>query len=357
MPRFAGMVDPAAEITVRPDEAHQVAVALSASAAHTRVMSFGAPLALSALVVVPVVLAILLLADRRAARHAVVFTNLDLLAGLVPRRRRRRWVPVALVLLALATAAAATARPRAVLQTPVDHATVILLVDVSGSMSARDVEPTRLDAAAAAMRRFVDELPGRFRVGLVQFSDVPQVIAPPTDDHDEVRRAIGYLTPDSGTAIGSGIVTATRLAQTSLARAGVVREPGKPLPAAIVLLSDGKQNQGGVRPLDAAARAKAAGLVVDTVALGTPRGTLGIGAFALRVPPDPPLMRAIARATGGETSTAADSTQLASFYSSLGRSIGREPRPREITSWFALAAGLLLVGAVALGRLWSGPFA
>ena len=124
-----------------------------------------------------------------------------------------------------------------------------------------------------------------------------------------------------------------------------------------MLLSDGKQNQGGVRPLDAAARAKAAGLVVDTVALGTPRGTLGIGAFALRVAPDPPLMRAIARATGGETSTAADSAQLASFYSSLGRSIGREPRPREITSWFALAAGLLLVGAVALGRLWSGPFA
>ena len=321
-------------------------------------MSFGAPLALSALVVVPVVLVILLLADRRAARHAVVFTNLDLLAGLVPRRRRRRWVPVALVLLALATAAVATARPRAVLQTPVDNAMVILLVDVSGSMSARDVEPTRLDAAAAAMRRFVDELPGRIRVGLVQFSDVPQVIAPPTDDHDEVRRAISYLTPDSGTAIGSGIVTATRLAQASLARDGVVREPGKPASGCdrAPLRRQAEPGRG-----QAARRRRAGeGAPVSSSTRSRSERHAGRWGSARSRCGSRPTRRSCARSPGRRVARPrrpTDSTQLASFYSSLGRSIGREPRPREITSWFALAAGLLLVGAVALGRLWSGPFA
>jgi Ca-activated chloride channel family protein len=321
-------------------------------------MSFGAPLALSALVVVPVVLAALLLAERRPARHPVAFTNLDLLAGVVAARpRRRRWLPVTLLLLALATAAAATARPHAELSTRVDNATVILLVDVSGSMSARDVEPTRLDAAVAAMRTFIDGLPKRFKIGLVQFSDSSEVMAPPTADHQQIRDDLGFLAPDSGTAIGSGILAATRLVERSLAEDGVVREPGKPLPAAIVLLSDGKQNQGTLKPLEAAARARAAGIAVDTVALGTVSGTLGSGAFARRVPPDPPLMRAIARTTGGKTSTAVDSTQLATFYSSLGSNIGRETRSREITSWFALAAGVLLVAGVGLGRAWAGALA
>lgn len=107
-------------------------------------------------------------------------------------------------------------------------------------------------------------------------------------------------------------------------------------------------------PLEAAARARTAGIPVDSVALGTARGTLGIGAYASPVPPDPPLMRAIVRTTGGATSQAADATQLDSFYSHLGSSIGRETRSHEITSWFALAAAALLLGEVGLGRAWAG---
>jgi len=319
-------------------------------------MSFASPLELLALLAVPVVLGALLLAERRPARSPVAFTNLELLTGLIEHRRRpRRWIPVALLLLALAIAAAATARPRANLPVRVDNATVILLVDVSGSMSARDVEPTRLDAAVAAMRTFIDRLPKRFKVGLVQFSDSSEVMAPPTTDHERVRQDLGFLVPNSGTAIGSGILAATGLLETSLAQDGVVRVPGKNLPAAIVLLSDGKQNRGAVKPLEAAARARAAGIPVDTVALGTRNGTLGIGAYALLVPPDPPLMRAVAEATGGKTSTAVDSAQLATFYRGIGSSIGRETRSREITSWFALAAAALLLAAVGLGRTWAGP--
>ena len=315
------------------------------------------PVALLALVAVPAALALLLRIERRPGRGAVAFTNLSVLESLVTARRpRRRWVPVALLALALVTATAALARPQAMLPTRVDNATVVLLVDVSGSMGARDVEPTRLDAAVAAMRGFVDRLPKRFRIGLVQFSDAAEVLTEPTSDHSQVRQSLGLLVPDSGTAIGIGLVSAVQLVETSLARAGVVRKPGEDLPAAIVLLSDGKQNQAGIRPLAAAAAARAAGIPVDTVALGTAHGILGYGAFAPHVPPDPPLMRAIARKTGGRTSTAVDSQQLATFYSHVGSSIGRKTVDRGIASWFAAAAGVLLLAAAGSARLIRGPF-
>jgi Ca-activated chloride channel homolog len=169
-----------------------------------------------------------------------------------------------------------------------------------------------------------------------------------------VREDLDYLEADSGTAIGLGLLSAVKLVQTSLASDGVVRTPGKSLPAAIVLLSDGKQTQGRIQPLAAAATASAAGIPVDTVALGTRHGVLGVGAFAPKVPPDPPLMRAIARETGGKTSKAVDSTQLDAFYRTVGSSIGRTTESRPIASWFALAAAGLLLGAVGFGRVWAG---
>ncbi len=128
--------------------------------------------------------------------------------GLGPRRRpRSRLVPAALLLLALVAAATAAARPQARLPVRVDNATIVLLVDVSGSMSARDVEPTRLDAAVSAMRGFVERLPAGFKVGLVQFSDDPEVLAAPTADHARISETLGLLVPDSGTALGAGLAT------------------------------------------------------------------------------------------------------------------------------------------------------
>ena len=316
-------------------------------------MTFASPLLLLLLLAVPAALVFLIAVRRRPSRDAVAFTNIELLAELVgPRRARRYWIPVALLLVALAAAAVATARPSVRLAAPVDNATVVLLVDVSGSMQASDVEPTRLDAAASAMRTFIDHLPRRARVGLVQFSTEPEVLASPTTDHAFVRESLGYLAPEAGTAIGDGLAAAVKLVQRSLAERGVVHVPGRPVPAAIVLLSDGEQNQGFLLPLAGAALAQAAGIKVDTIALGTPHGALIVLGQRQEVPPDPVTMRAIARATGGSTFAARDDRGLQNIYSSLGRSVGRQSQRREIASWFAAGAALLLLGAVGLGRAW-----
>ncbi|HEX4519907.1 MAG TPA: VWA domain-containing protein [Gaiellaceae bacterium] len=322
-------------------------------------MSFGSPLALLALLAIPAFLGAVAVLARRRPRNPVVFTNLGVLETVIgsSRRRRRRLVPAALLLLALALAATAAAHPQARVPVRVDNATIVLLVDVSGSMSARDVEPTRLDAAVAAMRSFVQNLPKGFKVGLVQFSDSPAVLAVPTADHARVAQTLDLLTPDSGTAIGAGLVSATRLVQSSLRQAGYIRVPGRRLPAAIVLLSDGNQTQGPILPLAAAQSARRAGIAVDTVALGTSHGILGYGPFARRVAPDPPLMAAISKATGGETATASNSDQLSGFYRGVGRSFGHATKTEDVASWFAAAAALLLASAILLGRRLTGPLA
>jgi Ca-activated chloride channel family protein len=320
-----------------------------------RAVTFSWPLFLLALLLLPLVLAYAIWQDRRRARYAVAYTNLDVLASVAPKRRSLlRWVPLVLLLLALAAATAALARPKANRWVPDENATVVLLVDTSGSMRARDVEPTRLDAATAAMRAFLDRLPSRFHVGLVEFSSVPEVLAEPTRDHQAVRDAIGYLSPDAGTAIGDGLDVATRLAQGTLARERVRPNRQGRLPAAIVLLSDGSQNRGVLRPLEAARKARRAGIRVYTVALGTPKGVVrfGFGPFGetVPVPPDAPTMRAIASATGGASFTAKSAQRLESVYQKLGSSIGRRRERKEISSWFLGGAALLLLGALGAGR-------
>ena len=322
-------------------------------------MSFTSPYMLLALLLVPAVLLFAIAVDRRRSRYPVVFTNLELLAGVVQERRAwRRWVPLALLLVALACASTALARPKARLSVPDNNGTVILVVDVSGSMRANDVEPTRLDAAVNAMRTFLDKLPPEFKVGLVAFSSEPEVLSAPTRDRQLVREALGYLMPEAGTAIGDGLQVAVRLVQSSLARAGVERKPGQQLPAAIVLMSDGAQNRGFLQPLQAARNAKAAGVKVYTVALGTPGGVVsfGFGLYinSIPVPPDPATMRLIANATGGTTYSARSAERLSNIYKSLGSSIGRKTELREVTSWFAAAAALFLIGAIGAGRVVEG---
>jgi Ca-activated chloride channel family protein len=323
-------------------------------------MSFSSPLFLLALLVVPVALALALVIDRRRSRYPLMFTNLDLLAGLVEQRRSlRRWVPLALLLLALACAATALGRPKARLSVPQNNSTVIFLVDVSGSMKANDVEPTRLDAAVTAMRTFLDKLPSQFKVGLVAFSSEPEVLSPPTRDRQFIRDELSFLTPEAGTALGDGLQTAVRLAVSSLARDGVQRQPGQQyLPAAIVLESDGAQNRGILQPLQAAQLAKADGIRVYGVALGTQNGVVstGFGLYinSIPVPPDPATVRQIAATTGGKAYTARTSSKLVDIYKSLGSSIGQKTEFREISSWFAAAAAVLLLGAVGAGLILGG---
>ncbi len=324
-------------------------------------MSFGSPLILLALLGVLAVLAALAILLRRRPGAPVAFTNLAVLEAVAsargpspaPVRSRgaaRRWRS--------RFAAGAAAHPQARLPVRVDNATIVLLVDVSGSMSARDVEPTRLDAAVAAMRGFVQRLPKGFKVGLVQFSDASAGACRPDRrpraDRPDARPA---RTPNPGPRSATGLVTATRLVQSSLAGTASSACAGRDLPAAIVLLSDGKQNQGQVQPLAAATLAKAAGIPVDTVALGTTQGVLGYGPYAPKVAPDPPLMSAIARVTGGRTATATDSQGAhAPSTGASGAASGTRPRPATSARGSPRAAALLLVAAVALGRAWAGAF-
>jgi Ca-activated chloride channel family protein len=319
-------------------------------------VSFGWPFALVALLVVPAALAFAVVIRRRPAPDAVAFTNLDVLATVVGTRRGTRpWLPVALLLLALSLASAALARPQLEVARQVDDATVVLLVDVSGSMQAEDVEPTRLDAATAAMRTFLDRLPERFRVGLVQFSATAEVIERPTHDRDRIREDLAFLAPDAGTAIGDGLATATSVLKQSLAR-GPERS-GKPVPGAIVLLSDGTQSFSPPRlqPLEVAKRTRTAGIRVYTVALGTPQGFVeGPGHVRLPVIPDPELMGEIAETTRGDTYAATSATRTAEVFGTLSAAVGRETTRHEITSWFALAAAGALLAALVLGRLLAG---
>ncbi len=335
-------------------------------------MTFSSPWFLAALVLVPLVLGLALWLDRRRARYTVAFTNLDVLATVATTRRRPlRWLPLALFLLALAAASTALARPNAKVSVPSDKATIVLLVDVSGSMRAADVKPTRLGAAQKAMSAFADKVPRGVRLGLVSFSSDPDLLVIPTTDRSVLHEGIDLLVPEAGTAIGDGLGMAVQVVKTTLAGAPKAKD-GK-VPGAIVLLSDGAQTRGTLTPLDGAARARDAGVRVFTVALGTKNGTLGFGGgpfggyglgggfnggggggngnrrFPVR--PDPVTLAAIARETDGKTFEARSASKVESIYKQLGSSIAQRQVNREISSWFVGAAALLLLSSLAAAKL------
>jgi Ca-activated chloride channel homolog len=171
-------------------------------------MTFATPWALLALLLVPLVILALVLARRRQIRYAIRYPALDVLAGVVERERRGRWIPAALLVLALTALLLGAARPMARVPVPRDEATVILIIDVSGSMNADDVEPTRMAAAQRAASRFLDRLPARFQVGLVTFSSEAETLVPPTTDREVVRSALASLNANGGTAMGDGLARA-----------------------------------------------------------------------------------------------------------------------------------------------------
>ncbi len=293
------------------------------------------------------------------------FTNLDLLASVAAEQRRpwRRWVPLALFLLALAAASTALARPRATVSVTSSQATVVLLVDVSGSMRASDVKPTRIGAAQHAMDVFSEKVPKRVKIGLVSFSTGPDVLVPPTTDRDVLLEGIDLLSPDGGTALGDGIGVAVDVVKSAVGDAPRGKD-GK-LPGAIVVLSDGAQTRGALTPLQGAALARNAGIRVFTVVLGTNHGTLGFGPFGgygfgggfggngrrFPVRPDPVTLAAIAHATDGQTFRATTAEKVDSIYQQLGQSIAHRDANREVSSWFAGLAALLLIGSLGAARI------
>jgi Ca-activated chloride channel homolog len=338
-------------------------------------MSFDRPFLLLALLALPLAVGLYLLAERRRARYAVTFTNLEVLAAVAGGRPWRRFVPPALLLLALAAVCVGLARPHVERLVPRERATVILVVDVSRSMQAKDVRPTRLAAAQEAVRTFLDRVPDRLRVALVAFAGDPQVAAPPTLDHELVRASLDqiHLYPGySGTAIGDALALAVELAeqaagggsgggsgtgQTIAYRTAAPAPDAEQALASIAFLSDGSQTRGFLEPHEGAALAKEAGVPVYTISLGTPEGTVtgNFGGFqeTIPVPPDPVTMAEIAETTGGKFFAARDAGALEAVYEELGSSLGREPGQAEVTAWLLATAAAALAAALLLSALWS----
>jgi Ca-activated chloride channel homolog len=331
-------------------------------------MSFLWPLGLLALLVVPLAAAAYWYVDRRPSRYALAFPNIEVLAAVSESEGKwRRRIPPALFLLALVAAGIALARPQLDVMVEREQATVVLAVDSSGSMLAEDVAPSRLSAAKAAMRTFLDDLPDKFRVGMVSFAEEAQVVAPVTSNRQPVREAIDFLFPMRGTAIGDAVARAAELAQEATGEQAETQISGFDLaqsdsdsetksPAAVLLLSDGFQTAGLLPPLDGAARAKELGIPVYTIALGTADGVidLSFGGEARRipVPPDRETLRLIAQETGGKYYNAPSAEALQSAYADLDSLLSREPGKDEATYAFVLAAGLLGLGAAVMSALW-----
>jgi Ca-activated chloride channel family protein len=327
-------------------------------------MSFASPLLLLTLAAVPAAVLLYLLAQRRSRRYALHFTNLELLKGVAADRRSwRRHVPAVLVLLALAGLCAGIGRPHVHVRKVDERASVILVIDTSRSMQERDVRPNRLEAAKEAARLFVERIPKRLRVGLLMFAGDVQVGTPPSRDHDLVSRAIASIATHQGfgggTAIGDAIARAVEVGQTAVARTPRTPPSSAKGLVSILFLSDGRQNRGILQPLAGAARAKAAGIPVYTVALGKRRAEQPTGIDDFQRPfrnPDPATLRAIATATGGRFFEARTAEAVKAAYRDLGSRLGRVPGKDEVTYAFLIGAAAVLVGAGVLSARWSVRF-
>jgi Ca-activated chloride channel family protein len=311
-------------------------------------LSFGTPLLLLGLLLLPLLLLAYRRLQRRPSKYAVRYTNLDVLATVVESTRSwRRHAGLALFLLALAALLVGFARPSMTRLADREEATIVLVIDVSGSMQAEDVEPTRLEAAQAVVRDFLAGLPERFQVGVVAFSETAEVAAPATEDRQLAIDAIDYLYPQRGTAIGDGLARGVEVA-----RAAEPGQSGVDRPAAILFLSDGSQTEGILLPMEAAARAKSFKIPVFTVALGTPEGIVEFQRFGgtriIPVPPDKETMRRIASTTGGRFYEAESAGDLRDAYEKMGSLVSKVERKQEVTFAFLAGGLVLLLGAAAV---------
>ena len=315
-------------------------------------LQFLAPARLWLLALIPALVGLyLLLVQRKRTRNRQVGqTMFDL---VIPRDRTwLRHVAVVLSILSLLTLTLAFAKPKDSVSVPRERATIVVTIDISLSMMATDVKPTRLEAAKAAAKEFVTSLPPKFNVALVSFAGTATTVVPPTLDRGSVTAAIENLQPDRSTAIGEGIYTSLA------ALAQVPPDPDNPtavVPARIVLLSDGKTQIG--RPSEQAAMmAKAQRVPIYTIAYGTADGYIDIGGRQEPVPVDKAELARVAKISGGEAYSAASAGELKQVYKDIGSSVGTEKVDKEVTSRYAgfgLALAILAaMGMVSLGARW-----
>ncbi|MCB1028891.1 MAG: VWA domain-containing protein [Microthrixaceae bacterium] len=287
-------------------------------------------------------------------RFAVRYSNVELLDKVAPKRAGwRRHVVSGLFLVALAVMVVALARPQSEVTVPTEKATLMLAIDTSLSMEATDVDPNRLEAAQAAAVNFIDNLPDKFNVGLVEFSGSAQLLVPPTTDHSRVQRSIEKLELDEGTAIGDAVDVSLKSIADFTADA---ETSGDAAPAAVIVLSDGDTTVG--RPtLDAIPLAQESGVPVWTISFGTPDGVITMpgefgGEQAIPVPVAPEPLEALADGTGGRAYTAESANQLNDVYKELGSAIGQDTELAEIGWRWTLASFALMIAAGGLSTWW-----
>jgi Ca-activated chloride channel family protein len=354
-------------------------------------MSLSWPWALLALLAVPLLLVARWWLNRRRKRTAITVSSVALIRAALPGRTAwRRRIPVYLFLIGLLALAGALARPQATVSVPADNTSILLAIDVSGSMCSTDVQPNRLTAASDAARKFIKAQKGGTRIGLVAFSGIAALLVPPTTDKNKLLDAIGGLKTARGTAIGQGIlasIDAIAEINPNVAKTGVDlgdTAPG-PLtdfqPDTIVVLTDGS-NTTGVDPVTAAQQAAARHLRIFTIGFGTtqpapmvctadqigddggfgpgPRGGGGFGGYggrASRVQEiDEDALQKVADTTGGKYFRAQDASKLNDALGNLPKEIGLHKERTEISFWFVLAGVLLVVSGVGLSLWWNrGP--
>lgn len=325
---------------------------------------FSQPWWLLALLVVAALLVGYLVLLRRRRNDVVRFTNLELLDSVAPRRPGwYRHVPAAALIIALAVLTVALAGPQAEAKVPRNRATVLLVIDVSLSMRATDVAPSRLAAAQAAAKAFADQLTPGVNLGLVSFAGTAAVLVSPTVDRAPVKRAIDGLRLAESTATGEAIFAALQ-SVTSFSQALAGGSADGPPPARIVLMSDGGQTvpdgpdkenlpRGGFTAAREAAKER---IPVSTISFGTGYGSIELDPNKppVSVAVDDDSLRTIAQLAGGQFFTAASEQQLRQVYAQLGDQIGYEVRQVDTSRpWLAGGALLLVVGlgsGIVLGR-------
>ena len=315
-------------------------------------MNFLSPGRLALLLVVLALAGLYAWIQHRRRHAAVRFTNLSVLAEVAPPNPGwRRHVPAAAVGLALAALVVAIAEPVQQVRVPKEAATVMMVIDVSASMDATDVSPSRLEAATAAAKTFVADLPPQVRVGLVSFDRIARVVASPTVDHQAVLDGIDRLILGTGTATGEAIYTAldALAAADDTAGAAATTQGG----SAMVLLSDGVPTVG--RPvLGAAQDAADEGVPISTIAFGTADGTVTVQGRLVSVPADPDTMASVAEITSGKFFKAVSARELRSVYKDIGTRVGYETEQRDASGPILTLAVIALLAASGLALLWNG---
>ncbi|MGW0035559.1 VWA domain-containing protein [Gordonia sp. NPDC003376] len=305
-------------------------------------------LALPVLAVVAVYVYIL----RERRRRTLQFANLEVLDRVTPPEnrwiRRLRHVPLAVLLVALLLLVVAAAGPQAERKVPRNKATVILVMDVSRSMEATDVAPSRIKAAQAAAKKFADELTDGINLGLISFAGTASSLVTPTPDHGATKAAVDKLQLADKTATGEGIFAAIQQIQTLNSVLG--GQAGAP-PARIVLLSDGKQtvpdDENDPRGAFTAARkAKEESIPVSTISFGTKTGTVDLDGDRVPVPVDDESLREIANLSGGTFFTASSLDELNKVYETLQQEIGYEMRKGDNSRPWIIAGTILAIIAV-----------